>query len=1588
MPSVPRSPAIGALRSRHPARIGLSLLAAIALVTAVLPLSGTTTPALAAARGLHVSTLRVNTFVNPVGVGLSGVVTNPAGLVPAPLILSWQVSGVAGNGPASQQSAFEIRVATSVPKLDTPDLWDSGQVSSSVSNNVPYAGTALTSREAVVWDVRVWDGNGSVSAWSAPATWEMGLLSNSDWSGQWIEDPDYTYATAGVPNPLPIFGKAFGLTGAVAKARLYLTGLGQYSATLNGQPISTAVLEPGETTYHAEVDYRTYDVTSLLQAGSNVLGVETGSGEYDRVTSTGRYFFQNNPEPVYGTPKVIAQLEVTYSDGSVQTIATDSSWLTELGPTTYSAWWAGEDYDARRIAPNWTSSAANLTGPGWRNAGLVTLTSSTYPENTTPLIADPRPPVIVQREVQPVAINRVTLAGGNTTLVAPSNAGDSNVKLASVSSFAVGDTINVDTGGTPETATITAVGTAAGTARQLTAPAAAGDTNVSVSSVSGFTAGQQILIDTGTALESATISTIGTAAGTAGTTLAATAVGDTNIKVSSVSGYVVGQQLVIDTGANAEKATVSAVGTAGVSPTIPGVSTTLAVTSTTLTGPTAAGISTVAVANNAGFTPGLSVGIDTGAAAETATVASVASSGLPVPVYTVTPNAPVANWIWNIAGGASDAPSPAYMRKDFTIADPSLVTSAPLRVNGDDSAFVYVNGNSLGQTSTVTNGWQNSTLVDIKPYLVAGNNVVAIQGLNVGGGSAGSGSVIGALEIYGSGGLTSRYVTDTSWKALAGTPATGPTGWTTASFDDSAWGNAFISGAYGVFPWNSSVQTIPSTTTYSITFNTPLANAHAANAILGAITPAGVTNIKVASVTGFSAGQSITIDTGASLETVTIGTVGTAGAAGTGLTLVAPTTLAHNGAVSIAAVVAPIGATNVKVSSVTRLTVGDTVYIDTGANVEAVVLTAVGTAGATGTGITFTPALTILHAPGTVVVDRGTGITVSALTLPHAFGVAIRGAGSGITFTPALTAPHAVGVTARGAGTGITFTPALTAAHAFGATVTGTKPPAYVLDFGVNESGLPKITISGPAGTKISMIPAETVNANGTVNVSSTGASATSQILYNYTLSGVGTETWHSQFTYNGFRYLQVSGLTSPPTPSTITTLVTYASNAPTASFSTSSSLLNSIYAITQRALESNMESVFTDCPDREKGPYTGDNLHNIDTILTLYDVQAFEGQMVANMTTAQRPVPFNSASAGMIANIAPEYHFVPPSVWLDEPNWGGAVIMIPWNLYQVYGDTKVMTANYSTMVKWLNWEATTKAAHGGNIVGLGDWSAAQSTTAQAIIDYGYYRGANTMAKIAQLLGNAADAATYSALATSLATEYNTKYLHTDASGNAWYANNTEASNAAALDAGLVPAQYHQAVVNSLVAAVVAYGYRIGTGSVAIGPLFRQLHAAGRDDIIYQMVVNPASPGYAYLVNSGHTTLSEALDGSGSQNHQFLGEVDSWFVHGLAGIQQATDSIGYKSLLIKPAVVGDLASASGSYTTPAGDVTSAWTHVGKGISLNVSVPDNVTATVSLPTTSTTQSYRASGNGGAVFVGIQDGREIWTVGAGQTHFQPK
>src|SRR5262249_47005595 len=150
---------------------------------------------------------------------------------------------------------------------------------------------------------------------------------------------------------------------------------------------------------------------------------------------------------------------------------------------------------------------------------------------------------------------------------------------------------------------------------------------------------------------------------------------------------------------------------------------------------------------------------------------------------------------------------------------------------------------------------------------------------------------------------------------------------------------------------------------------------------------------------------------------------------------------------------------------------------------------------------------------------------------------------------------------------------------------------------------------------------------------------------------------------------------------------------------------------------------------------------------------------------------------------------------------------------------------------------------------------------------------------------------------------------------------------------------------------------------------------------------NPASPGYAYLVNKGATTLEESLDGTGSsKDHHFLGQVASWFVRGLAGIEQAPGSVGYRQLVIKPALVGNLTHSGATYTTPQGPAASRWWRAENGLlsKLEVTVPANTTARVSVPAATASETFVAA-NRDAHYVGYQDGAQVYDVGPGETTF---
>lgn len=288
---------------------------------------------------------------------------NPIGLAsPAPGLSYRLDSGLQGDG----QTAYQI-LAASEPGLlreEAADLWNSGRVEGSAPYAIPYEGAPLSSRQGVYWKVRVWDVRGQVSDWSETAYFEMGLLRDDDWKGCWIGRGD---DFKGDKSSAPAFADEFevGRLEEVCRARLYISGLGLFAASVNGAGAADALFEPGESEYASRVYYAAYDVLPHLREGKNVLGVLLGNGQYvnyavDPVMKLGdgtlveKHRYQKDDtvylrDGICGDMKLLAQIELTRRDGSVETVAVSGpSWRYEESPITFQNWYGGEDYDGVR----------------------------------------------------------------------------------------------------------------------------------------------------------------------------------------------------------------------------------------------------------------------------------------------------------------------------------------------------------------------------------------------------------------------------------------------------------------------------------------------------------------------------------------------------------------------------------------------------------------------------------------------------------------------------------------------------------------------------------------------------------------------------------------------------------------------------------------------------------------------------------------------------------------------------------------------------------------------------------------------------------------------------------------------------------------------------------------------------------------------------------------------------------------------------------------------------------------------------------------------------------------------------------------
>ncbi|MEO5683063.1 MAG: family 78 glycoside hydrolase catalytic domain [Chitinophagaceae bacterium] len=512
------------------------------------------------------------------------------------------------------------------------------------------------------------------------------------------------------------------------------------------------------------------------------------------------------------------------------------------------------------------------------------------------------------------------------------------------------------------------------------------------------------------------------------------------------------------------------------------------------------------------------------------------------------------------------------------------------------------------------------------------------------------------------------------------------------------------------------------------------------------------------------------------------------------------------------------------------------------------------------------------------------------------------------------------------------------------------QPGVWVYDLGQNFSGIPAITVSGRKGDTVKIIPAELINEDGSANQKGSGGPS----YYNYILKGNGKESWQPQFTYYGFRYLQVQGgvpggetnSNQQPVIEKIEGLHIRNAAPAAGNFVSSNKLFNQTYELINWAIKSNTVSVFTDCPHREKLGWLEETQLVGSSVQYNFHIAALNRKVIKDMMNAQ-------TAEGLIPEIAPEYvEFEDP--FRDSPEWGSAAIILPWYNYQWYGDKQTLTEAYEMMHRYIGY-LQKKAVNHILSQGLGDWydigpkrpGVSQLTPMGVTGTATYYYDVTIMKQVATLLGKTADAQVYDQLSGAIKKSFNEKFFNDTTKQ---YATGSQAANAMALFMGLVDQKNNKAVVGNLVKDIRERNNALTAGDIGYRYVLRTLEEAGRSDVIFDMNSRNDVPGYGYQLAHGATALTESWQAypSVSNNHFMLGHLMEWFYAGLCGIKQSAGSVGYKEIIIRPQPVGDVTTAKAEYRSPYGYIKTDWKKEGGVFQLRVSIPANTTAAIYLP----------------------------------------
>ena len=530
-------------------------------------------------------------------------------------------------------------------------------------------------------------------------------------------------------------------------------------------------------------------------------------------------------------------------------------------------------------------------------------------------------------------------------------------------------------------------------------------------------------------------------------------------------------------------------------------------------------------------------------------------------------------------------------------------------------------------------------------------------------------------------------------------------------------------------------------------------------------------------------------------------------------------------------------------------------------------------------------------------------------------------------------------------------------------TMSEPKPGVYVYDFGQNFSGVERIRIQGPRGTDVKLRFAEIINADGTIYIDNL---RTAKATDHFILTGKGPEEFTPQFTFHGFRYLEITGLPAAPAKDAVSGLVFHTDAPFTAKLETGSPLINQLWSNILWGQRSNFVGIPTDCPQRdERLGWMGDAEVFWRTATYNADLASFSRKFGGDMRGTQVGSPyFGIYSPG---TVSPNTGFA--------AGWSDAGIIIPWTSWLQTGDTSIIEQNWVAMEKYLNAIAANNPdglwVHESGI-GFGDWLSPEGKTDYGLIATAYWAyDATLMQQMAHATGRTDDEQKYAALFEKIRTAFEKKFVHEDGfvagadnqssrfdakTPNAKkQSGDTQTGYVLALHMNLVSDDLRAKAAQKLADKIEANHGLLATGFLGTPYLLEELTKAGHAKLAYKLLLNTQYPSWGYLVGHGATTMWERWNGDqmkadpsmNSYNHYAYGAVADWIYRYAAGIDASPLDAGFHTVVLHPVFDARLGHVAFDYASSYGPIHSDWKVAASTAEWHLTIPANTTGMLEL-----------------------------------------